>query len=341
MLSDFLVFKNYLPWVLLVIPAGVAIIFVFLRTNRALNTWFHDDEPRVLFPVLRMILRGSGILLLAVALLGPYGGRLPEKINRMGREVYILLDVSASMMAEDIKPSRLSKIKKELKKMVMELKGDKLGLIVFTSDAYVQCPLTTDYKAVLLFIDLVSSEQFSNTGTDFRTALSLALKRFTETEKNSKKVARSIVLISDGEDFGDTYTSVTERLKSEDIMLFTVGVGTYEGARVPNIRNGNVRGYKRNSDGSPAISQLNDASLQEMAEDFGTQYHRIDKPGDDLGPVIDQVKLVSSSVMDSGTELAKVNRFQIPLLLGFLVLAASMFLMPIRPRSAESNVKNP
>lgn len=332
MLTDFLVFPEYGYWLLLIIPAAFAVVFAFLRSVSAVSGWFDPGEYLFLYPIFKLILRGAAILLIAIAILGPYWGRLPEKVNKMGREVYFLLDVSASMMCEDIKPSRLTKIKKELKKMITALKGDKMGLIVFTSDAYVQCPLTTDYKALLLFVDLVSSEQFSNSGTDFRTALTMALKRFTETEKATRKMSRSIVLISDGEDFGDTYTSVSERLKSEGIMLFTVGVGTYEGGKVPNFNRGKMVGYKKNANGTPAISQLKDESLRSMAEDFGTQYHTIDQPVDDLGPIIDQVKLVSSSVIDSKSELSKVNRYQIPLLLGMILMAVSLFWMPVSPK---------
>lgn len=334
MVKDFLIFADYGGWLLLLIPAGIAAVFAFVRSVRATTGWFNETDYHFLYPVFKLILRGVALLLIGLALMGPYWGRLPEKVNKMGREVYFLLDVSASMMTEDIKPSRLAKIKKELKKAVTALKGDKMGLIVFTSDAYVQCPLTNDYRALLLFIDLVSSEQFSNTGTDFRAALSMALKRFTETEKAAMKMSRSIVLISDGEDFGETYTSVTERLKQEGIMLFTVGIGTYEGGRVPNFRRGKQDGWKKNSDGSPAISQLKDESLRNLAEEFGTQYHNIDQPVDDLGPIIDQVKLVSASIMDSQTELTKVNRYQFPLLLGIILFGVSMFWMPI---SAKRN----
>lgn len=329
MLSDFLVFPEYGLWLLLLIPAGFAAVLAFSRSIQATTGWFNHGDYQFQYPLAKLVLRGTALILIGLALLGPYWGRLPEKVNKMGREVYFLVDVSASMMTEDIKPSRLTKIKKELKKMITALKGDKMGLIVFTSDAYVQCPLTTDYKALLLFVDLVSSEQFSNTGTDFRAALSMALKRFTETEKATQKMSRSIVLISDGEDFGETYTSVTERLKSEGIMLFTVGIGTYEGGKVPNYRRGKLDGYKKNTDGTPAISQLKDESLRQLAEEFGTQYHNIDLAVDDLGPIIDQVKLVSASVMDSKSEMAKVNRFQIPLMAGILLFMVSLFWMPV------------
>jgi Ca-activated chloride channel family protein len=334
MLNDFLVFPEYGWWLLLLFPAGLAAVLAFSRSVSAITGWFNHGDYQFLYPLAKLVFRGMALLLIGLALVGPYWGRLPEKVNKMGREVYFLLDVSASMMTEDIKPSRLTKIKKELKKMITALKGDKMGLIVFTSDAYVQCPLTTDYKALLLFVDLVSSEQFSNTGTDFRAALSMALKRFTETEKATQKMSRSIVLISDGEDFGETYTSVTERLKSEQIMLFTVGIGTYEGGRVPNYRRGKQDGFKKNSDGTPAISQLKDESLRQLADEFGTQYHNIDQPVDDLGPIIDQVKLVSASIMDSKSEMAKVNRFQYPLLAGIVLFMVSLFWMPV---SAKRN----
>ena len=325
-----LAFSEYLSWTLLVIPAIILLFLVFNRSEKVILNWFKPSEVLLHTPVLKFGLRSLGFILLAVALIGPYWGRMEQKVNVLGREVYILLDVSGSMNAEDLKPTRLEKVKQELRKMVESLKGDKIGLIVFTSHAYVQCPLTTDYKAVKLFIDLLKTDQFANTGTDFRSGLGMTLDRFINIEKTMDKITRSIIIISDGEDFGDNYASILDRLKDNNIKVFPVGIGTLEGAPVPDMDYGKKIGYKTNKDGTPAVSRLKEEALVELAGEFGTQYHKIDEQIDDLRPVTEQIKLLSASVLNSKIEQVKNNRYQYFLALGLICFTLSMFWMPIR-----------
>lgn len=339
-LEQFLVAPAYWPVFLFLLPLGVVVAMLYVRHNSAVRIWFRPDEHELFFPEIKLLLRGLAVLFLAISITGPWWGRVEQQISQLGREVYILIDVSASMNCDDIKPSRLVKVKKEVRNMVNALQGDKVGLIVFTTDAYVQCPLTNDYKAVNLFLDLLGSEQFAATGTDFRVALSKALDRFVNTEKSAQKTTRSIVLISDGEHFGDEYASVIERLKDNDVTVFTVGVGTYAGGKVPDYRRGKLQGYKKNDDGSLALSKLKDDDLQEIADQFGTDYTRIDDQIDDLDAVLDQIQLLSASVVGRETMLANVNRYQLFLLLSVICLGASMFLMPFRKKQREENGSN-
>ena len=331
-LQQFLVAPSYWPVFLFLLPLGVVVVVLYVRHNSAVRIWFRSGSYLLFMPEFKLILRGLAVLFLAISITGPWWGRVEQQISQLGREVYVLIDVSASMNCDDIKPSRLVKGKKEVRNPVNSLQGDKVGLIVFTTDAYVQCPLTNDYKAVNLFLDLLGTEQFASTGTDFRVALSKALDRFVNTEKSAQKMTRSIVLISDGEHFGDEYASVIERLKDNEITVFTVGVGTYAGGKVPDYRRGKLVGYKKSEDGSLAISKLNDVALNDIADQFQTTYHRIDDQIDDLDPVLDQIQLLSASVVGRDTMLANVNRYQVFLLLAVICLAASMFIMPFQTK---------
>ena len=147
-------FQEYWIW-LLGIPVSLGIMFlVYKRVSQITQTWFSVDQYARSLPFLKFILRGVAFILLFIALLGPYIETREEQVNIMGREVYIIMDVSASMNATDVHPSRLSKAKQELKKMVDHLKGDKIGLIVYTEHPYNQCPLTQDHEAIKLFIDM-------------------------------------------------------------------------------------------------------------------------------------------------------------------------------------------
>lgn len=331
-LESFMVSPDYWPVLLLWIPLGVVVVLLYIRSNSAVRIWFRPEEYTFFLPEFKLALRGIAIVFLSLAMLGPWWGRVEQQINQLGREVYFLVDVSASMNCDDIKPNRISKVKKEIRSMVNKMKGDRVGLIVFTTDAYVQCPLTNDYKAMNLFLDILGTEQFSSTGTDFRVALTKALERFSNTKKTDQKMTRSVVLISDGEHFGDEFTSVTERLKQQEIQVFTVGVGTYAGGKVPEMRKGNIVGYKKAKDGSLAISKLEDASLQGLAEEFGTIYTRIDDQIDNLDPILDQVEEQSASVVGRETMLANVNRYQMFLLISLIAFMASMVWMPIRTK---------
>lgn len=331
-LEKFLVFPYYWPLVLIAIPFLVAIAVLYVKSQRAMRIWFEQRDYKFYFPEAKMVLRALALLFLVVALLGPYWGRMEQQIAKLGREVYILVDVSASMNCEDIQPTRLEKVKKDLKRMVSRLPGDRIGLIVFTSSAYVQCPLTSDHKAVQMFIDLMGTYQFASTGTSFRAAMQMALERFVNTEKSARKTTRSVILLSDGEDFGENYTSVVERMKTNDITLFPVGVGTYAGGQVPKFNRGRKQGYMRNQDGSPAISQLKDESLQDLASQFGTDYTRIDDQIQNLDNVSNQISLLSATVLDKENRLTSVNRFQWFLGGAILCLALSMFWMPMATR---------
>lgn len=330
-LENFLVFPSYWPLIFVALPILVCIAVLYVKSTRAMRIWFSPGEFSFFLPEAKMIFRGVALLLLLGALLGPYWGRMEQQIAKLGREVYILVDVSASMNCEDIKPSRLEKVKKDLKRMVSQLPGDRIGLIVFTSDAYVQCPLTSDHKAVNMFLDLMGSYQFANTGTSFRAALRMAAERFEDTEKSARKITRSVVLISDGEDFGENYTSVIERLKNNDVNVFSVGIGTYAGSQVPKYVRGKKKGYMRAKDGSPAVSQLKDETLQDLSASFGTEYIRIDDQIDNLDAIADQIRLLSATVMDKENRLTSVNRFQWLLGGSLFFMVLSMFWMPFAP----------
>lgn len=318
-------------WWLIGLPVVLIILaLVYGRTFHAIRNWFRKEEYALHVPGLKFVLRGIGLSCIAIAIVGPYWGRREQKVNVMGREVYILLDVSASMNAEDLKPSRLEKLKQDMKRMVNDLRGDKIGLIVFTSHAYVQTPLTNDVSMLMTYIDLVKTDQFANTGTDFRQALMKARDRFKNVDVAKSKVSRAIILISDGENFGEGYASVTDALNKDGIKVFPVGVGTPEGAPVPQMVYGKQNGFLKNPDGSTAISKLTDESLKEMAEEFGTEYYAIDNQVKDLRPVTEQIKLQSATLVDTKTEQVNNNRYQFFLLPGLIMMALTLFLLPLR-----------
>ena len=329
--NKFMVSPEYAVLFLVLIPVAVLVVVLNQKANRSIRLWFSQGEYTFFFPEIKMVLRLIALVLILFGLMGPFWGPTEQQIAKLGREVYILIDVSASMNTEDIKPSRLEKVKLEVKKMLGELKGDKVGLIVFTSDAYVQCPLTSDHSALMLYLDMVGSYQFASTGTSFREAMLMALDRFVNTEKSARKTTRAVILISDGEDFGEEYESVATRMINNNITVFPVGVGTAGGGPVPNIVKGEKRGFKKTQEGGQAISAIKEETLQDIAKQFNTEYHSIDDQIDNLDPVTNQIQMLSASVMDRETRKVSVNRYQWFLGLGLLCFVVTLFWMPYKP----------
>lgn len=280
-------------------------------------------------------LRAGSALFLVLAIAGPYFGRSEQNVDIMGRDIYFLVDISGSMNAQDIKPSRLDKVKIELKSVVEQMKGDRMGIIVFTSSAYVMCPMTNDYHILKQYIDLISTEQFSNSGTDIRAAMLQALDRFANKEVDQRQITRSVVLITDGEDFGDGYASVISRMDERAIKVFPVGVGTPEGAQVPILTNGKITGYKKDAEGKTAISTLNKEKLADIANKCGTNLVLLDQSSATLSPLVEDIRMQASAIVDEKMEMVANNRYQWFLFPAFFALVVSLFWMPVTTRPAR------
>ena len=320
---------EYWVW-LLGIPVTLAILYmVYRRVSGIIRTWFGEEEYERNWPITKTALRGGAVLLLFIAMLGPHWGTVEDDLPLMSRDIYFLLDVSASMNAQDLPGSRLEYAKSELKNLIKDFRGDNLGLIVFADFAYLQCPLTRDHKALELFLDLAETRQLPQTGTRYRPALAQARNRFLGQADNDGVKSKAIVMISDGEDWGDTYASMIERLKKQEIEVYTVGVGTYAGGPVPNLASGGA-GFKTHPDGSMAISRLEDEDLRYIADAFDTDYVRLQEPGDDLMALRRQLKNLSASLVATQIRNVRQNQYQGFLFLAIIMLFVSMFLMPIR-----------
>ena len=328
-------YPQYLIWLLLILPGLGLLYWFYYRNKDGVRKWFSPGEYLFSGPFLKLILRGATFVLLFPALLGFYVGRSEQEIQVQSRETFILMDVSASMHTEDLQPSRLEKMKAEITRYIDHMKGDRIGLIVFTSNAYLQCPLTEDHSALKLYLEIAGSGQFANSGTDFRPPLAMAYNSLKRSADRKPNLSRSIIFISDGEDFGDRYESVIDRLLQYEIKVFPVGVGTYKGGPVPNFVEGEKDGFKKAADGSLAVSQLVDDDLQELAEVFGTRYHRIQSQFDTLEPVEEQIRLLSTATADKRKEVVENNIYFVFVGISAILLLVSMVFMPIRkPPSA-------
>jgi Ca-activated chloride channel family protein len=285
-----------------------------IRIARTLRTPFSNVFAKLIFRTLYFAL-------FIVAVLGPSFGGSKKEVKSVGKDIVICVDLSKSMDAFDVQPSRLEKVKFELKKVVTAFNSDRIGIVIFSSEAFMQCPLTFDQNALNLFIETMNTGLVPASGTDFGPPLRLALKKLEEDDKNGAAEAKSkvIVLISDGEDFGEETKEVSKEIEKQDIKLFTLGVGTEKGG---NIYNGNA--LKTNRQGLIVLTKLNPDGLIALANETGGQYFEINETKNDISRLINTIDKIEGQMRDTRFVDVTANKYYF-----FLLAAALLFLLDI------------
>jgi Ca-activated chloride channel homolog len=236
--------------------------------------------------VIRSILISSVLLLLGVALLRPQWDRIEERAVSQGRDVIILLDISRSMLAQDYKPNRLEYAQQKIKKLLDMLQAERVGLIVFSGAAMMQCPLTTDYQAFMLFLNTLSVETISSGTTSYASALQKVIEAFSDFGPSSTKL---VALFTDGEDFSGDLTEIQKKITESGIHIFTFGVATDDGAPIPIYdlayqKNGKSlqQGFQKDENGAIVISRLNRTLIQQLAQATGGKSVAVTSDDQDL-----------------------------------------------------------
>lgn len=211
-----------------------------------------------------LLLAGSSFFILALA--QPRWGFQWQEVTQRGTDIIIALDVSKSMLAEDVSPNRLTRAKREIIDFLHVVEGDRLGLIAFAGVSFLQSPLTLDYKAIEIFLDDLDTNLIPIQGTAFSHALNNSIKAFSETPNQSK----ALILITDGEEQVDDLEKIAETAKEEGIKIFVIGVGELDGAPIPEKKGG----FLKNRKGELVISKLNESQLQYLAQATGGSYVR-------------------------------------------------------------------
>ncbi|MGL5703142.1 MAG: vWA domain-containing protein, partial [Cetobacterium sp.] len=212
---------------------------------------------------LKAIFLSVGAFFIFLALLSPQKLKEEQKVEVKGSDLYILIDISKSMLAQDSYPNRLELSKNELKEILLNLKGDRVGIIPFSDSAYIQMPLTDDYFMAINYIDAIDSKLISGGGTQLLEALKLANSSFQKTEAKDKNV----IIFSDG---GDKEPEVLDFVKKNNLKTFILGVGTEEGSVIP-IDNG----FIKDNSGNIVVSKLNNTFLKELASESGGEYYSL------------------------------------------------------------------
>ncbi|MBM3887047.1 VWA domain-containing protein [Candidatus Dependentiae bacterium] len=229
-----------------------------------------------------------GLGLLFFALLLPQWGKHEEQVVQQGRDLLVVLDISRSMLAQDLRPNRLTFAKLKIRTLLSKLKAERVGLILFSGSAFVHCPLTADYNAFLLFLEQVEVEQFSLGTTAIDNALLEAIQVFGKSKDRKNKL---VFLMTDGEDFSTDLSHVKKLAAEQNISLFTMGVGSIEGAPVPKFdRAGNQIGHEIDSTGKTAMTKLNEPLLQEIAKNLQGNYIKTRQDDRDLDEFVSLVQ---------------------------------------------------
>ena len=314
--SNILRFENpqYLYW-LLIIPVLVAIYvmirlwnkrqferFANIKLREYLVPMFSSSRANTKFVIFNLI-----IALLIIGAANLQSGSKMEKVKREGIDLFLCVDISNSMHAEDIAPNRLERSKQAINKLISKLGGDRIGIIVFAGNAYVQLPITTDYSAAKMFLSTVDTDLIPTQGTEVGRAIELAIKSFGDTKHN-----KAIIIISDGEDHenGGAVKAAQEAAK-HGIKIYTIGMGLDEGAPIPLYNKyGKKTGYKKDKDGNIIITKVDDKILRQIAEIGDGIYVRANNSNVGLDKIYEDINKTEKSEIESNVFTDYDDQFQ-------------------------------
>jgi len=336
------------PWYLLTLIAagalGAVLVRAALRRRAQVRALIGERlEPTLApgvsvgRPVARAALSAAGLLLFALALAQPQCGSKTELTKRRGIDVVVALDASKSMFARDVAPNRITRATLELQTLLDELKGDRVALVAFAGDAFIQCPLTSDYEAVRLFLRAVDPMDMPQGGTDIGAALELSQQVLESTDRGAAE--KVIVLISDGEDISGDMAGAVEKVKESGIRVLAVGIGSETGEPIPLVKDGQVVGYQKDQRGETVLTRLDRAGMLALAEETGGEFF-YEPRGVAMGEVVERIDQFQKSELESRISVRYAERFQHYLLPGLALILLGMVLPTTRrqkqPRKASA-----
>ncbi len=317
-------------WAFVGIPI-LATTFYLLqrRRRRALEQFIDPALIPTLAPDVSLFKRflKQTLLLLSLAFLilaaaNPQVGTRLEEVKREGIDLFVALDVSLSMKAEDIRPSRLEKAKRDVSALLRKLEGDRVGLIVFAGDAFVQFPLTADYSAADLFMSAVDVESVPTPGTMIGSAIERALESFRDDLPTQK----ALIIVSDGENTEGDVAGAIAKAKEANVRIYTIGMGTPEGGPIPIYSGGTRVDYKRDRAGSIVLTKLDETTLQQIALETGGSYRRATSGGNEIDDIFKDLSTLQKTEMASIQVTGYEDQYQYPLAVAVLLLLVEFLL---------------
>jgi len=262
-----------------------------------------------------LLVTAAGFLIISLA--RPQIGTRLTMTRRQGVDVMIAVDTSASMLAQDIKPNRLEKAKLEISSLIDKLKGDRAGILTFSGDSFVQCPLTLDYNAAKMFLGIIEAGMMPKPGTAIGDAIRTATESFIKKERRHKV----LILLTDGEDHETNPVRAAQEARKEGVIIYTIGIGTKSGEPIPVVdESGKVAGHKKDKNGNVVLSRLDDTTLQKIALVTDGKYYNATPSEFELDKIYDEISKMQKKELSNRLFAQYEDRFQYFLAIALILL---------------------
>jgi Ca-activated chloride channel homolog len=327
---------EWAAWMLVCLPLLALIFFIVLRIkNKAFGRFTSESMASVVSPnrsawrsVFKFLLFRSMLAFVIFAALDPKIGSKLEEVETKSADLMIALDVSSSMEAEDIKPNRLEVAKLTVERLIKQLKGDRIGIVIFAGDAYVQLPLTQDYAAAKIFLDGISTNSVGTQGTSIGLAIDLCMESFDPTSET----ARAILIFTDGENHEDDAVRAAKDAAAQNIVVHTFGMGSLNGAPIPLYdRYGNSVGFKEDAQGNPIVTALNERLLVEISSAANGIFTRASSSMVSLNSVLNSLDELEKTEVNNLQFSDYQHRFQWFLFPAILLIILDMLIVERKP----------
>ncbi len=329
-------------WGLAAIPVFILLFIIVTRWKKKALASLGDKKvvslmmPQVSFsrPKIKFVFFIIAFAFLVIGIADPQIGSKMQEEKRKGADLMILLDVSNSMLSQDILPNRLENAKRAIDQLIENLHNDRIGIIVFASEAYVQLPVTTDYSAAKLFLSTINTGIVPTQGTAIGAAIELGMKSFDFKNGTGK----AMIIITDGENHEDDAVSAAKNAAEKDVSIHVIGIGSEQGSPIPIVENGKQVGFHTDSAGHTVISKLNEDMCKEIAAAGSGSYVRATNSNSGLNIVMDQISKIQRKTIDTKIFKDYEDRFQIFLAFAIVLLIIEFFI-PARKSERFSNLK--
>ncbi len=318
-------------WLLVSVPLSILIYWIWYQKKKAILNQLADKRiTNILLPNrnpqkthLKFGLYLLSLICFILALAQPQLGTKQEKIKRKGIDVVIALDLSNSMLAQDIAPNRLQKSKLFIQELLKKLDGDRVGLVIFAGKAYTQMPLTVDYSSMLMYLRSINTHSIPVQGTALAEALGQSETLFDKKDKKHK----AVILITDGEDHEENAIDLAEELASTGVKITTIGAGTKQGGKIPIIdAHGNTIDFKKDAEGNEINTALNENMMQALAKAGKGNYYILDNAKTVADLVSKDISKIETKTINEKVFTNFVEQFQYFLLIGLIFLLINLFI---------------
>ena len=323
-------------YALLLIPVMLLIFLIMMQwRKRALQNFGQAHVISRLMPessnlrlVYKLIFFILAYSLFIIGIANPQTGSRLEKVQRRGIDIMVALDVSNSMLAQDIQPDRLSRAKQAISRLIDKLEGDRIGIIIFAGRAYTQLPITTDYAAAKLFLSSISTKIVPSQGTAIGEAISMAVGSFDDEKHN-----KAIIVITDGENHESDAIEAARAASEKEIAVYTIGMGLPEGTPIPLYNGYNQQiGFKKDRQGQTIITKLNETMLQQIASSGNGIYVRANNTEAGLSKVMDKINEIEESEIETKMFSDYEDQFQYFIAFGLFFLIVEFMLFERKSR---------